>query len=96
MAIARVFDGKGWTAQQFDELNARLISKLGLEAGQSAPGVLFHWSTVTDDGIRVVDVYESREAADRLAQEAIGPIAGELGLSMPEITEHDVHAYLRR
>lgn len=96
MAIARMFDGKGWTQEQFDALNSKLIQRLSLASGQSAPGVLFHWSTKTDDGMRVVDVYESREAADELAQRHIGPLATELGLSFPEITEYEVHAYLRR
>lgn len=95
MAIARIFDGKGWTAEQFDALNSKLIDRLKLASGQSAPGVLFHWSTTTDGGMPVVDVYESREAADALAQEHIGPLAGELGLSFPDITEYEVHAYLR-
>ena len=72
----------------------RLVTKLGLAPGKSAPGVLFHWAAVTDDGMRAVDVYESREAADRLVGESIGPIAGELGLALPEITELEVHNFL--
>ncbi len=95
MAIARMFEGKGWTAQQYDELIARLTSQLGLEPGESANGVLFHWAASTDDGMRAVDVYESREAADELVQNGIGPIAGELGLPLPDITELEVHNYLR-
>ncbi len=95
MAIARVFDGKGWTTGQYDELMARLVDQLGLEEGEAAGGVLFHWAAATGDGMRAVDVYESREAADRLVAEAIGPIAGGLGLSMPEISEYEVHNLLR-
>ena len=89
MAIARVFDGKGWTAEQYDELIGRM--NLG---GRAGPGVLFHWAAQTGDGMRAVDVYESREAADELAQSRIGPLVAELGLPMPEISEYDVHAYL--
>lgn len=91
MAIARVFEGKDWTPQQYDDLIGRLVAKLGLTPGQSAPGVLFHWATATDNGMRAVDVYESRKAADRLVQEDIGPLADELGLPLPDITEHEVH-----
>src|SRR6266487_2219315 len=91
MAIARVFDGKGWTTAQYDELIARLALRLGLETGKPAPGVLFHWAATTDDGMRAVDVYESRDAADRVVQDHIGPIAGALGLPLPDITEFDVH-----
>lgn len=92
MAIARTFEGKGWTPQQYDELLSRLLAGLG-RGRVAGPGVLFHWSTATDGGMRAVDVYESREAADALAAQ-IGPIAGELGMAMPEITEHEVHDYL--
>ena len=94
MAIARMFEGKGWTPQQYDELIAKLVADLGLEPGRSAPGVLLHWATSTDDGMRAVDVYESREAADQLVQDHIGPIAGALGLPLPEITEFEVHNLL--
>lgn len=95
MAIARVFDGKGWTTEQYDELMRRLMDQLSLEPGRAAQGVLFHWAATTEDGLRAVDVYESREAADDLVSEAIGPIAGEMGLPLPEITEYEVHNYLR-
>jgi hypothetical protein len=94
MAIARVFEGKGWTTEQYDELIAKLVADLGLAAGRSAPGVMFHWAAATDDGMRAVDVYESREAADQLVQDHIGPIAGALGLPLPEITEFEVHNLL--
>lgn len=68
MAIAREFHGKGWTGDQYDELIARMNL-----AGHSAPGVLFHWAAVTTDGVHAVDVYESRQAADHLAQRQVGP-----------------------
>lgn len=89
MAIAREFRGKGWTAEQYDELLERM--NLG---GHSAPGVLFHWAAVTDDGVHAVDVYESRAAADQLVSEKVGPISAELGMSAPEINEYEVRRYL--
>ena len=92
MAIARIFEGKGWTEDQYDELLKRLLDGVG-NGRKAAPGVLFHWSTATGEGMRAVDVYESRDAADALAGQ-LGPIAGELGLAMPEISEFEVHDYL--
>jgi len=89
MAIARVFDGKGWTTEQYDTL----ITRMDLD-GHAAPGVLFHWAAPTDDGMRAVDVYETREAADALASGIIGPLTAELRLPMPDITEYEVHALL--
>lgn len=92
MAVARIFDGKGWTPEQYDALLKRLLDGLG-RGRRTAPGVLFHWAASTDAGMRAVDVYETREAADTLAGQ-IGPIAGELGMAMPEITEFAIHDYL--
>jgi len=93
MAIARVFEATGWTPEQYDKLIAALLDRLG-RGDRAAPGVLFHWVTATPEGMRAIDVYESRAAADALVQEEIGPIAGELGLPLPEITEYEVHRYL--
>jgi hypothetical protein len=94
VAIARTFEGKGWTPEQYDELIARLVAQLGLPDGRSAPGVLFHWAAQTDAGMRAVDVYESREAADALVAHQIAPLAQELGLSLPEISELEVRNFL--
>jgi len=92
MAVARIFDGKGWTPEQYDELLKQLIDGLG-RGRRAAPGVLFHWSTATDDGMRAVDVYETRDAADELAGRIV-PIVQSLGLAMPEISEFELHDYL--
>ena len=93
MAIARVFEAKGWTPEDYDKLINALLDRLG-RGERAAPGVLFHWVTVTPDGMRATDVYESRQAADQLVQTQIGPVASELGLPLPEITEYDVHRLL--
>ena len=74
MFIAHVFDAKGWTTEQYDQL----IRMMDL-GGHSAPGVLYNWAAQTSEGVRVVDVYKDRETADRLAQEKIGPIIQQLG-----------------
>ncbi len=96
MALAREFDCKGWTAAQYDALIDRCAERMNLERDRLWPGNMFHWAAVTPSGIHVVDVYESREAGDRLAQEQIAPVAMELGLPMPEITEYEVHSVLAR
>lgn len=94
MAIARVFDGPGWTLSQYDDLMTQLVDRLGLDPGHAANGVLFHWAAATDDGLRAVDVYESRDAADRLVSDGIGPVTAGMGLPAPTITEFEVHNYL--
>ena len=89
MAIAREFRGQGWSGEQYDELMERM--NLG---GRAAPGVLFHWAAVTDEGVHAVDVYESEQAADRLVAEQVGPISVALGLTPPEISQYEVRSYL--
>ena len=90
MAVARIFECPGWTAEQYDQLIARM--DLG---GHSAPGVLFHVAGPTPDGFRAIDVYDSIESADRLAMDSVIPIATSLGLTPPEVTQFDVHNVLQ-
>ena len=57
MAIAVQLDFDGMTLDQYDEV----IKRMGFTpGGQGGPGVLFHWVTKTDKGLRVTDVWESR------------------------------------
>ena len=92
MAVAVVMDFKGATLDQYDQV----IERMGLEPGGAVPdGALFHWVTATEDGIRVVDVWESREVFDRFAEEQIGPHTQAVGIPGPPKTEyHDVHNHL--
>ena len=53
--------------------------------------------TKTDDGIRVVDVWESRQAFDQFMTLRSGVVAPEVGAAEPpEIQFFEVHNYLRR
>lgn len=90
VAIEMMF--KGATLTQYDQI----LEKMGLTPGGSTPpGALFHWVAETDDGMHVVDVWESREAFDRFAQEQIGPFSAEVGIEgEPEMTFYDIHSHL--
>ncbi|MCA1678925.1 MAG: hypothetical protein LC777_08270 [Actinobacteria bacterium] len=92
MAVAVVLDFDGGTLEQYD----RVIEAMGFSpGGAGAPGGLFHWVTETDTGIRVTDVWESREQFDRFAEEQIGPKTQAAGVpGPPKITFYDVHNHL--
>jgi hypothetical protein len=92
MAVAVELNFAGGTTDQYDQI----IKKMGfVPGGKGAPGGLFHWVTRTDGGMRVVDVWETREQFERFAQEKIGPISAEVGIpAPPTITFHEVHNYL--
>ena len=93
MAIAAQLDFKGATLAQYDQV----IQKMGLHpGGPTPPGALFHWVAQTADGIRVVDVWQSREQFEAFAQQQIGPITKEVGIpSEPELQFFEVHNYLK-
>ena len=92
MPVAVEMNFGGTTLDQYDQV----LEKMGLTPGGSAPpGAISHWVAKTDDGIRVVDVWETREQFDRFAQERIGPFSKEVGVEgMPETRFYDVHANL--
>jgi len=92
MAVAVQLDFSGSTLEQYDEV----IGKMGLTpGGPGGPGGLFHWVTKTDDGLRVTDVWESKEAFETFAQEKIGPVSQEVGMpNPPEVQFFEVHNYL--
>lgn len=65
-----------------------------LPGGPSARHELFHWVTKTESGIRIVDVWESREAYEEFAEERMYPVASEVGVAeTPEIQFFEVHNY---
>ncbi len=92
MAVAVVLEFEGGTLEQSD----RVLELMGLSHGGAGPeGALFHWVTATDDGIRVTDVWESRERFDAFAEDQIGPHSQAVGLpGPPQVTYHDVHNHL--
>jgi hypothetical protein len=92
MPVGVIMDFAGATLEQYDQV----IEKMGFtEGGPGSPGGLFHWVTPTDEGIRVIDVWESRDVFDRFAQEQIGPYTQEVGIpAPPQMTFYEVHNHL--
>ena len=92
MAVAVVLEFRGATLDQYEQV----VEKMGFTpGGKGAPGGLFHWVTATDDGIRVTDVWKTKEEFEAFAHDQIGPITAEVGFDRPpEVTFYDVHNYL--
>ena len=92
MAVAVVLEFKNGTLEQYDQV----IERMGFERGGPGPeGALFHWVAAVDDGIRVTDVWQTREQFQQFADTKIGPITQEVGIQgPPEITMYEVHNYL--
>lgn len=90
MAVAIQMDFEGATTEQYDEI----LKLMGLEDGATPPDALFHWCAKTDKGLHIVDVWKTREAFDKFAQEQIGPFSAQVGVGEPKMTFFDVHNYL--
>jgi len=91
VAVAVQLDFRGATLRQYDEINERIGL---LPGGPASREELFHWVMETDDGFRVVDVWETREAFERFEREKLSPIYEEVGvLNPPEIQFFEVHNY---
>jgi hypothetical protein len=92
MAVGVVLEFEGATLDQYDQV----LERMGLASGGPGPsGALFHWATGTDNGIRVTDVWESRERFEQFAEEQIGPHTAAVGIpGPPQVTMYDVHGYM--
>ena len=92
MPVAIVMKFEGATLDQYDQV----IEKMGLTpGGAGAPGSISHWVAANDDGIVVVDVWETREQYEAFADAQIGPFSQEVGIpNPPQTTFHDVHNHL--
>ena len=75
-----IHDSPGGTQEQYEEVGARLSESGGFNSLDDWPadGILSHTAGPTDDGRRVIDVWESEEAFQRFG-EVIGPILEDVG-----------------
>ena len=91
MAVAVQMDFEGATLEQYDQI----CGKMGLAPkGPGPKGAISHFATMTESGLRVVDVWESQEQFEQFAQENIGPYSQEVGLpNPPSLQFFEVHNY---
>jgi hypothetical protein len=90
MPVAIEMQFSGATLAQYDEV----MRLMGL--GEEPPdGAIFHWVAATDDGIKVVDVWETMGQFERFASEHITPNTQKAGIpSPPVMTTYAVHNVL--
>ena len=67
MAVGLIFSGAGVTQAQYDQVRNEVAP------GNKLPsGMLYHAGGPAQNGWRVVEVWESQEAADRFFREKLG------------------------
>jgi hypothetical protein len=89
MSVCLVINIPGATLEQYDEIRRAIVEPLG-------EGQISHVVGATQDGICVVDVWESREQFDRFLEQQLGEQLGRAGVSQPQVTEFEVHTSERR
>lgn len=79
MAVVGVFEGV--SQEQYEESVRKLTDGGALEspADWPVPGLLVHAAGMGENGLRVVDVWESEEAFERFG-EVLMPILAEIGV----------------
>ena len=85
MAIVLVHEGPTVTQENYDKTVESLTGgKTKMESLSDWPvdGILMHSAGQGPNGFRVIDVWESREAADAFG-EKLGPVLAEVGITDP-------------
>lgn len=80
MPVLMIHESPGGTQTQYEEVIARLSDGRGFKSLDDWPvrGILFHVAGPTDNGWRVVDVWESEEAFRQFGG-VIGPVLQQVG-----------------
>jgi hypothetical protein len=87
--ICRIYDVPGATREQYDQVDQKMREKMG---DAKPDGVHTHIAAVTDEGLRVIEVWDSVEHADRFDTEAgLGEAMQEAQIPEPRVTELEVH-----
>jgi hypothetical protein len=76
MAILMVLDLHGATTDDYDQLNRTL----GIDPDHLPDGLISHAVGPFEDGILIVDTWESHEALDHFFEHRVGPAMHEAGL----------------
>jgi hypothetical protein len=88
MAISAVmlFKSGGDVRKIYDSV----VDEMGVR-DKPAQGGVYHWCAPVEGGLRVCDVWETRQDFDRFAKEKIMPLTAKHGLQPPQLEIQDVH-----
>jgi hypothetical protein len=66
---------RGATPEMYDRING----EIGVSPGNLPDGLVAHYATRTDEGIRIFDVWESEEQFDQFMQQVVPAMEKTLG-----------------
>ena len=91
MAILMTMDMPGGITEQYDRTN----EILGIHGDANAPeGLISHVCGVTDDGVLIIDVWDSEESLHRFFEEGLGAALAEAGAPQADPTVVPVHGII--
>ena len=89
MAIGFMFDMPGITQQQYDAIMREL--RLDQPNAEWPQGIICHVAGPIEGGWRVVDVWQSQEAAETFFRGRLAPAAQRAGIAPPQPSVFPVH-----
>ena len=91
MAVVLMFENPSVSKEQYDQVRERV------DDGQPVEGRLVHIAGEGPNGAwRVIEVWESQEAAQKFAAEKLQPIFEEVGIERPPPQAWQVHRLDKR
>ena len=72
MAVAIIMNIEA-TEEQYDQVNEKIDPE-----GNPPEGLIIHVGSVTDSGVRVIDVWESEQTFNDFRESRLGPAVGEV------------------
>ena len=91
MAVVLVHEGSTVTRENYEKTVQKLTgsekTKMEALSDWPVPGILMHSAGESPDGFRIVDVWESKEAAEAFGEQ-LGPALAEVGITdQPQLYE---------
>lgn len=93
MAIMVVIYGKGGTIEQYDQISKEVLGGT-LQPSVLPDGLLSHAAAKTDDGFKVVDVWESQSQFEAFGAKLM-PAVQKAGLGDIQPKIYEVHNFLK-
>jgi quinol monooxygenase YgiN len=90
MALCMIFE-PGITQEQYDRVRKQVAPD-----NRPPPGLLYHVAGPIEAGWRVVEVWESREVAERYFNEKLGQALQDAGIPFPQPKVFPVHNTMER
>jgi hypothetical protein len=93
MAFVRMFDNPNVTQEQYDATS----QQVGVSSENMPEGGIVHVAGAgPEGGWRVLEIWESEEAAKRFDEERVEPVLRQAGIKRPEPQRWQVHNLVMR